>query len=172
MEKTQVSDDELRLLMLDLLDQGERGCTNFYEILRTKIKIERSRCIKMYAVVEQEYIKLKDDVIHEQRVASFMEAAKNGLKSDLELEIILCQYACQNVDVEEWIDGKMVLRGISPSESISAIAQLFKKRGSYAPVKVNNNISGSIEASCTISILPKGECKPLSSNENDVEAND
>lgn len=64
------------------------------------------------------------------------EAVKAGLKSDLELELILSKIASADVEVEEWIKGLSVMRGISPMESIAAIDKIFKKRGTYAPTKV------------------------------------
>lgn len=67
--------------------------------------------------------------------AAITDSLKSGLKSDLELEVILCQLATDNVEVEEWVKGKKILRGITPFEVISAIQTLYKKRGSNAPIK-------------------------------------
>lgn len=63
------------------------------------------------------------------------EAIKQGLKSDLELELILSQIASGNLEVEAWIKGEAVLRGVTPMESIAAIDKIYKKRGAYAPEK-------------------------------------
>lgn len=142
MKRNKISDEVLSQLMRELLDQGERGATNFYELLRTKIQISKQRCLKMYPVIENEWVELKDKIISEQREVKIAEAAKNGLKTDLELEQILCQFATNNVEVEEWVKGEAVLRGISPTESINAIAQIFKKRGSYAPTKTDITSGG------------------------------
>ncbi|GEO08743.1 hypothetical protein [Segetibacter aerophilus] len=72
------------------------------------------------------------------------DAVKEGLKSDLELELILSQIACANVEVEDWVKGEVVMRSVSPMESIAAIDKIFKKRGSYAPIKqANTDKSGN-----------------------------
>ena len=138
LKRNKISDEVLSQMIGELLDQGERGATNFYELLRTKVQISKQRCLKMYPIVEKEWVELKDKVINEQREAEIAEAARSGLKTDLELEQILCQFASNNLEVEEWVKGKVILRGISPLESIQAIAQIFKKRGSYAPIKTAN----------------------------------
>ncbi len=134
-KKNKVSDDVLKQMMFELLDKGETGATNFYELLRTKIQIAKGRCLKMYPIIESEWVNFKNKVIEDQRTVEITEAAKDGLKTDLELEVILCQIASNNVSVQEWVSGEVVLRDVSPSETIQAIAQLFKKRGSYAPIK-------------------------------------
>ncbi len=72
-----------------------------------------------------------NDTLTEETVAAF----KEGLKSDLELEVILCQIATNNAQVEEWIAGEKIMRGVLPGEIIAAVREIWKKRGSYAPVK-------------------------------------
>lgn len=137
-KRLKVSDGVLKQMIFELLDKGERGSTNFYELLRTKIQLSKQRCLTVYPIIEKEWVEFKDKVISEQRSLEISEAAKEGLKSDIELEQILCQFASNNLLVEEWVRGGVVLRGISPMESIQAIAQIFKKRGSYAPIKTAN----------------------------------
>ena len=58
-----------------------------------------------------------------------------AIKSDLELDLILSQIATAGVEVEEYVKGKVVIRSITPMEQITAIDKLFKRRGSYAPLK-------------------------------------
>jgi len=67
--------------------------------------------------------------------ALMVEALKEGLKSDLEIEVMLCQIAIGNVNFEEIKGGSLILRGASPTERVKAADLIFKKRGSYAPVK-------------------------------------
>ncbi len=83
------------------------------------------------------------------RVSSQMteEAVKQGLKSDLELELILSKIACAEVKVEEWLKGRAILREISPLEIIKAIEVLYKKRGSYAPDKHELSLKPAIDYS-------------------------
>lgn len=65
-----------------------------------------------------------------------VEALKSGLKSDLELEVFLCQLVMGDVFIEDIIKGTTVLRGVSPLERIKATELIYKKRGSCAPAKV------------------------------------
>ncbi len=58
-----------------------------------------------------------------------------AIKSDLELDLILSQIATAGVEVEEYVKGEAVTRSVTPMEQIKAIDQLFKRRGSYAPLK-------------------------------------
>jgi len=73
------------------------------------------------------------------RQAKLSEQLKNeinaSIKSDLELDLILSQLAAGECQVEEYVKGVAVIRNISPLEQISAIDKLFKRRGSYAPLK-------------------------------------
>jgi hypothetical protein len=71
-----------------------------------------------------------------QLQAAHLEALNKGLKSDLELEVFLCQIAMGDFEIEELIRGEAILRNASPAERIKAIEQLYKKRGSYAPTKI------------------------------------
>lgn len=76
-----------------------------------------------------------DQAINDTLKQETIEALQKGLKSDLELEAVLCQIAMNNVEVEEWIAGEKVLRGVMPGEIVAAVREIWKKRGSYAPVK-------------------------------------
>jgi len=141
-KKMQVSDDILKQMMIKFLDKGERGATNFYELLRVEIKINKTRCLKIYPVVESEWVNLKNVMIDVVRAEEIEKVARIGLKSDLELEAILCQFAAGNLSVAEWVKGEVVLRDVTPMESIAAISQIFKKRGTYAPTKTDLTTGG------------------------------
>ena len=60
-----------------------------------------------------------------------VDALKSGLKSDLELEVFLCQLALGNFQTEEIVEGELILRDVNPTERIRAIDLVFKKRGAY-----------------------------------------
>lgn len=136
MAKKKLTDDELKIEMFQLWGTGERGKTNFYELLRTKFQLSKTRCLKIYDQIEQEASKTVLKAQSNTLISETEEAVKKGLKSDLELEMILCQIASGNVEVEEWIKGESVLRSVSPMEVINAAKVIFTKRGSNAPTKV------------------------------------
>lgn len=79
-------------------------------------------------------------IIHETT-----EAARNGLKSDLEIEQQLCRIAFGELDVTETTstpDGVIEFnRKPTPNEMINAMKELWKKRGTYAPDKIDGIIS-------------------------------
>ena len=83
-----------------------------------RLEMEAKECIRQAELSEQ----LKSEI-------------NAAIKSDLELDLILSQLAAGECLVEEYVKGVAVIRNISPLEQISAIDKLFKRRGSYAPLK-------------------------------------
>lgn len=75
--------------------------------------------------------KIREAVTEEE----YKEVVKGQIVSDSELEAILCKIATGNMEVEEFIKGVPILRGVTPSEQIQAIDKIYKKRGVYAPIK-------------------------------------
>lgn len=79
-------------------------------------------------------------IIHETT-----EAVRNGLKSDLEIEQQLCRIAFGELDVTETTstpDGVIEFnRKPTPNEMINAMKELWKKRGTYGPDKIDGIIS-------------------------------
>ncbi len=82
--------------------------------------------------------KKKEQIRQDQTEQELKESLSEAIKSDLELEAILCTIATGSIKIEEIIAGDAVLRGVTPYEQISAIDKIFKKRGSNAPTKVAN----------------------------------
>lgn len=74
-----------------------------------------------------------------------IEEAKNGLKTDLEIEMQLCKIAFGELDVVETTstpDGLIDFhRKPTPGEMIQAMKEIWKKRGTYAPDKLESNIA-------------------------------
>ena len=71
------SEAQWKSLVYDYLTNGNRGESNFYELLRTNYKCEKSNTLKQYDIYEAEYDltlnKEKDDII--------LDAEKERLKS-------------------------------------------------------------------------------------------
>lgn len=93
----------------------------------------------------QKRAEIQRNTINEVITHEVTEAARNGLKSDLELEQQLCKIAFAEIDVIETTstpDGMIEFaRKPTPGEMINAIKELWKKRGTYAPDKVDGIIS-------------------------------
>jgi len=90
--------------------------------------------------------KRNEDIRQELTEQSIREAVNEAIVSDEVLEGILCKIACGNMEVEEIIKGVPVLRSISPSEITGAVAQLFKKRGSYSATKTEVAITDGLKS--------------------------
>jgi hypothetical protein len=74
---------------------------------------------------------IRQSILSEQ-VKSEINAS---IKSDLELDLILSEIATAGFEVEEYLKGDVITRSITPMEQITAIDKLYKRRGSYAPLK-------------------------------------
>ena len=100
------------------------------------IKIARPKAEARQAEFEEVRLREMD--------AATVDALKQGLKSDLELEAFLCQMAMGDIKMEEVVMGIAVLRDVSPSERIKAVDLIYKKRGSYAAIKNDLTLSGIV----------------------------
>jgi hypothetical protein len=93
----------------------------------------------------QKRAEFKRSLINEVTTQEIEEGLRNGLKSDLEIEQQLCKIAFGELDVTEITstpDGMIEFnRKPTPGEMINAIKELWKKRGIYAPDKIDGIIS-------------------------------
>ena len=126
--------------ILPMLEKGMERKDIVQKIRKTFGVSERSvdNAIKEAKKILEERNKQNEAIRQEQTTQALKESLNEAIISDLELEGILCTIATGNIKVEEIIKGEAVLRDISPMEQIAAIDKLYKKRGSYAPVKSAN----------------------------------
>ena len=92
--------------------------------------------IRVARPLVEKRIKELEEVRVNQLDETFAEAVKEGLLSDIEIELILCKVISGGIEVEEWVKGKPILRGITPTEIINAAKAIYQKRGSNAPTKI------------------------------------
>lgn len=97
--------------------------------------------------VAREAIKVEQDAKEKILQDNLSEQLKSeinaSIKSDLELDLILSEIASAGCQVEEFVKGEAIIRNVQPMEQIAAIDKLFKRRGSYAPVKqASTNAAG------------------------------
>ncbi len=90
--------------------------------------------------------KRKEEIRQEVTEQSIREAVNEAIVSDEVLEGILCRIACGEMEVEEIIKGTPVLRSTTPAEVTAAIAQIFKKRGSYSAMKTEVSITDGLKS--------------------------
>ena len=90
----------------------------------------------------REAIRLEMEAKEAVRQAELSEQLKSeinaSIKADLELDLILSEIASGGCQVEEFVKGEAIIRNVQPMEQIAAIDKLFKRRGSYAPLKQAN----------------------------------
>jgi hypothetical protein len=93
----------------------------------------------------QKRAEFKRSLINDTYTHEINEGLRNGLKSDLEIELQLCKIAFGEIDVMETTstpDGFIEFnRKPTPGEMINAMKELWKKRGTYAPDKIDGIIS-------------------------------
>lgn len=83
-ERKTISEAQLKLELIKLFDSGQTGKSNSYDQLRTKYKLEKQRCLKLYDIAHEEWANLKDKATNEQIQANAKESLKQGLKSKIE----------------------------------------------------------------------------------------
>ena len=141
--------NEQRILRIaDELEKQQADKTYTNAMICEKLQFSKDMFyrLKKKALLEvQKRTEFKRTLINEVTTHEITEAVKNGLKSDLEIEQQLCKIAFGELDVEETTstpDGLIEYRRKpTPNEMINAIKEIWKKRGTYAPDKIDGIIS-------------------------------
>lgn len=130
-DRKQLTDNELLIELKKLWTKGKRGKTNLYELLRTKFKIEKSRALKMYDVMERVATKEAKQGQSEANVKSNKKAVQNGLKLVTEIDMRL-----QNVIFND---------KNTTSDQLKAIDLYYKRNGHYAAEKKDLTVNGFMD---------------------------
>ena len=140
------SEAQWKSLVYDYLTNGNRGKSNFYELLRTKYKCEKSNTLKQYDIYEAEYDltlnKGKDDII--------LESEKERLKSAILTKFERMEIASNIAKGKAWKSGNVMIVP-NASDRMKACDYLSKIDGDYAPSKTE--IAGTINT--TKDLTPK-----------------
>jgi len=132
--------DELEKQQLDNSYKNESICEKMRMSTATFHRYKPKALLEL-----QKRAEFKQSLINEVITHEVTEAARNGLKSDLEIEQQLCRIAFGEIDVMETTstpDGLIEFnRKPTPGEMINAMKELWKKRGTYAPDKIDGIIS-------------------------------
>ena len=131
------SEAQWKSLVYDYLTNGNRGKSNFYELLRTKYKCEKSNTLKQYDIYEAEYDlnlnKGKDDII--------LESEKERLKMAILTRHERMKIASDIGKGKAWKVGDEILIPTS-SDRLRALDYLSKVEGDYAPIKSETTLNG------------------------------
>ena len=140
------SEAQWKSLVYDYLTNGNRGKSNFYELLRTNYKCEKSNTLKQYDIYEAEYDlnlnKGKDDII--------LDSEKERLKSAILTKFERMEIASNIAKGKAWKSGNVMIVP-SASDRMKACDYLSKIDGDYAPSKTE--IAGTINT--TKDLTPK-----------------
>lgn len=131
------SEAQWKSLVYDYLSNGNRGKSNFYELLRTKYKCEKSNTLKQYDIYEAEY----DLNLNNGKDAQIQEAEKERLKSALLTKherILIAQSIAQG---KAWKSGDIKIVP-SAGDRIRALDFIAKVEGDYSPIKSETIING------------------------------
>ena len=125
------SEAQWKSLVYDYLSNGNRGKSNFYELLRTSYKCEKQNTLKQYDIYEIEYDlalnKGKDDII--------LDAEKERLKSAILTKFERMEIASNIARGKAWKVGAEVIIPTA-NDKLKACDYLSKIDGDYAPTKV------------------------------------
>lgn len=118
------------------------------------------RLLKTASEINTERNKTKEA----ERQANVSEALKNEIQAEIltetEIDLIMSRIVDGNIEVREYIKGETVIRDTTPMEIIAAADKLYKRKGSYAPLKVADTDKDGNDKKQTI-ILPNGTEIPL-----------
>ena len=130
------SEAQWKSLVYDYLTNGNRGKSNFYELLRTNYKCEKSNTLKQYDIYEAEYDltlnKGKDDII--------LESEKERLKSAILTKFERMEIASNIAKGKAWKSGNVMIVP-NASDRMKACDYLSKIDGDYAPSKTDVTVN-------------------------------
>ena len=107
----------------------------------------------------------KEKILQDNLSEQLKSEINASIKSDLELDLILSQIATAGVEIEDYIKGEAVTRGVTPFEQIAAIDKLYKRRGSYAPVKQAATNAAGDDVTPTIIFQPAPNCNDINNSD-------
>lgn len=130
------SEAQWKSLVYDYLTNGNRGKSNFYELLRTNYKCEKSNTLKQYDIYEAEYDltlnKGKDDII--------LDSEKERLKSAILTKFERMEIASNIAKGKAWKTGNVMIVP-NASDRMKACDYLSKIDGDYAPSKTDVTVT-------------------------------
>ena len=130
------SEAQWKSLVYDYLTNGNRGKSNFYELLRTKYKCEKSNTLKQYDIYEAEYDlnlnKGKDDII--------LDSEKERLKSAILTKFERMEIASNIAKGKAWKSGNVMIVP-NASDRMKACDYLSKIDGDYAQNKTDVTVN-------------------------------
>lgn len=135
LKKTSLSNAQLKSELIKQFEFGNTEKTNFYELIRTKFKVGKQRCLRMYDVAHKEWAELKDKATSDTVVANTIKGLESGLKSKIEHQL---EIQAEILSLQDILKKGFILKKIKISEDET----LEKKEifGSYEIAQINGVI--------------------------------
>lgn len=137
--KKSISDPQLKDELIKLFESGRTAKVNSYELLRTRFKIGKQRCLQAYDMALTEWQITKQKAQEEQIHSNAVDSLKRAYMSKQERLEFLDNIAKGNIKIKQpfVIGGKIMEYPSEPTaaERLKAIAEMNKMEGDYAPQK-------------------------------------
>lgn len=130
------SEAQWKSLVYDYLTNGNRGKSNFYELLRTNYKCEKSNTLKQYDIYESEY----DLSLNKGKDEQIQEAQKERLKKAILTKDEALELLTKTAKGKARQIGNEVIIP-TYSDSTNAIKTISDLLGWKAPTEINANVT-------------------------------
>lgn len=154
------TEDMWRSIVYEYIASNKRGKTNFYKLLQTKYKCDKTRALKMYDKFELEYDSLANEGKSEGIVSESKEAVICGIKSRTQYVLEIQKMLDDDVYIETVYDFKAGMpidykRALTPLERKALYERISKFEGMDAAAKIDHTSGGEKINQQTIT-LPNG----------------
>jgi len=135
--KKTISEPQLVLELKKLFESGNTSKTNSYELLRTKYRIAKNRCLKAFDIALNEWQEIKNKTTAESIEANQKEVLKTANLTKIDRILIAEEIA---IGKPKKIGNDVII--ISPMERLRALDYLAKIHSDYAPTRTDITTNG------------------------------
>ena len=135
--KKTISEPQLVLELKKLFESGNTSKTNSYELLRTKYRIAKDRCLKTFDIALNEWQEIKNKTTDESIEANQKEVLKTANLTKIDRILIAEEIA---IGKPKKIGNDVII--ISPMERLRALDYLAKIHSDYAPTRTDITTNG------------------------------
>ena len=147
--KKSISDPQLKDELIKLFESGRTAKVNSYELLRTRFKIGKQRCLQAYDMALTEWQITKQKAQEEQIHSNTVDGLKSAYMGKQERLEYLDKIIKGEIEITQKkpffniIEKKMQFISVSNTadftERLKAVAEMNKMQGDYTPTKIENS---------------------------------
>lgn len=111
------------------------------QIITTDYKVSSPAIDKWIRAARPAVAKLQAEaeaIRTKETTAAITDAVKEGLLTDIEIEMVLCKIVTGGFKIQEIAREGVIIRDVTPHEMVAAARTIYTKRGSNAPTKTAN----------------------------------